>query len=109
MGKKQDLQIQGQEQILHGLRKMQGGKKTQPPVTEQEAAERLAERRTRGREGMKLSRFAASFTPQTFEYVKLMSGFRGESMSAFIEHVLIQHKAENEELFAQLLELKNKT
>lgn len=94
MTKKKE-ELQANTRLIGDVKALQGGRRTMPKATAEEAAERKAERRTQGKKGVKLNRVAASFTPEALEYIKVMSKIRGESMSEFIERVLMQHKAEN--------------
>ena len=102
-------QLQANARLMGNLNTLQGKKKDIPTASKEEAAERKQERRTQGKKGAKLTRIAASFTPEALDYIKTMSRIRGESMSEFIEHVLMQHKKDNEEFYNQVLEIRKNT
>lgn len=106
---KKNEELQANARLLGNLSTLQGKKKEIPTASKEEAAERKQERRTQGKKGAKLTRIAASFTPEAIEYIKVMSKIRGESMSEFIEHVLMQHKADNIDFYNQVLEIRKNT
>ena len=67
-------------------------------------AEKLAYKqagKTQGRPGLKLERINLAFYPDNYEYVKVMSSVRGESMTEFVNHIIAQSMEENATLFAQ--------
>lgn len=55
------------------------------PQEEQQAQTAL---NTQGRKGMKAPRINMAFTPENYDYIRVMSGIRGESMTNFVNYVI---------------------
>lgn len=53
----------------------------QPPITEAEKAERLAEMRTQGRKGARAVRINMAFSPDNHEFIKVMASQTGRTMT----------------------------
>lgn len=77
------------------------GSKAHPVVSEEEKAQRKAEGRTRGAKGAKMDRINMAFYSENFEYIRIMSKIRGQTMTQFCNDVIEQHRNENAELFAE--------
>lgn len=73
----------------------------QQDPSEEEAAQRLAELRTQGRKGMKAARISMAFTPDNHDYIRIMAGVTGNTMTEFVNKVIDQHREENSELYDQ--------
>ena len=58
----------------------------------QEAKEAL---QTQGKRGIKASRINMAFTPSNTDYIKVMAGVRGESMTQFVNAALEEHRQQN--------------
>ena len=82
-----------------------GAKRRQPTITEEEKAQRKAEGRTSGREGAKMDRINMAFTSDNFEYIKIMSKLKGQTMTQFCNWIITEHREKNEALFEQAKEL----
>lgn len=59
------------------------------PQEEQQAQETL---KTQGRKGMKAARINMAFTPENYDYIRVMGGMRGESMTNFVNYVIEEHR-----------------
>ena len=66
---------------------------------QREIQTRKIEMRTQGKKGAKMQRINMAFTPANFNYIRLMSKYRGETMTQFVNAVLAQSKKRNEELY----------
>lgn len=86
--------------IFENVEQQQGSRK-HPTVSEQEAAERKAAGKTRGAKGAKMDRINMAFTTENFEYIRIMSKIHGESMTAFNNRIIEEHRAEHPEQFEQ--------
>lgn len=73
--------------------------KAQGTATPQEAAERAAELRTQGRKGCKAVRINMAFTPDNYDYIKVMSKIRGESMTEFVNYAIEKYRNDHSELY----------
>lgn len=71
------------------------------PYTEAEKQAYLQAGKTQGRPGCKLERINLAFTPDNYEYVKVMASVRGQSMTEFVNHIIAMNMEENAALFAQ--------
>lgn len=101
--------IKGTEKLTTQFETAAKTKKTQKPASEQEKAERRANRQTQGREGCKMSRINFALTVENDNYVRLMSKARGENMTDFINHCIEKSREENAEFYNNLLEIRAKT
>lgn len=54
----------------------------------QQAQDALEALQTQGKKGMKLPRINLAFTPSNLDYIRVMAGIRGESMTKFVNRVL---------------------
>lgn len=54
----------------------------------QQTQDALEALQTQGRKGMKLPRINLAFTPSNLDYIRVMAGIRGESMTKFVNRVL---------------------
>ena len=66
---------------------------------EQQAQEALETLQTQGKEGLKLPRINLAFSPSNIDYIRVMAGIRGESMTKFVNRVIEQHKEANGEKY----------
>lgn len=60
--------------------------------------------KTQGRKGVKAIRINMAFSPDVHDYIKAMSRARGESITAFTEHVFRQSMEQNADLYEQVKE-----
>lgn len=71
-----------------------------PPSTDFVQAAR-EQSRTQGRKGCKAHRFNMAFTPKAYEFITILSRVRGESITAFVNHIIEQAADDNKELLEQ--------
>ena len=76
--------------------------------SQEEKQEYLNKMQTAGRKGLKLQRLTIAFTPEKYEYLRLMSAMTGMTYSEFINEVLEAHKGQHEDAYVEALKLKNK-
>ena len=75
------------------------------PETEQKEQQELETREalealhTQGKKGLKLPRINLAFSPSNLDYIRVMAGIRGESMTQFVNRVIDQHREENGEKY----------
>lgn len=62
------------------------------PQEEQQAQGAL---NTQGRKGMKAARINMAFTPENYDFIRVMSGIRGESMTNFVNYVIEESRRTN--------------
>lgn len=82
-------------------------RKARKTYTEEEAAEFLRTGRTSGRKGLEQNRINMAFLSDIYEYIQIMSRVRGETMTAFVNHVLRQHMEEHRDVYDKAIEFRN--
>jgi len=56
--------------------------------------------RTQGRKGEKLPRINMAFTPQNLEYLRVMAGLRGQSVTRYVNALVEQDMVRNKSTYA---------
>ena len=84
------------------------GSKAHPVVSEEEATQRAKEGKTRGAKGAKMPTLNVRFSSDNFDYMKIMSGTQGKSVSAFLNDLIAQHREKNKDVYEQARALSNK-
>ncbi len=74
-------------------------RKSRKTYTEDEAQEFKKQKKTSGRKGVTGDRINLLFTPENYEYLKVMGRVTGIGATNFINTVLDQHRAANAELY----------
>lgn len=77
------------------------GSKAHPVVSDAEKAQRKAEARTRGAKGAKMDRINMAFTPDNFKYLQIMSKIKGQTMTAFCNDIIAEHREAHPEIFEE--------
>lgn len=80
-------------------------KGTQPSAEIVELARK--QRRTQGRAGCKAQRINMSFFPEVHDFIRTMSKVRGESMTEFVNIILLKAMEEHKDLYEQAIKFKN--
>ncbi len=62
------------------------------PQEEQQAQSTL---NTQGRKGMKAARINMAFTPENYDFIRVMAAIRGESMTNFVNYVIEESRRTN--------------
>ena len=91
----------GSGAVMKKLIQGASNKGQQGEATPEEAAARLAELRTQGRKGCRLTRINTAFSPENHEYIKVMAKISGKTMTEFINYCIEQYRNEHPELYAQ--------
>lgn len=86
------------------------GEVSQAQLTEdikamQDLTEAAEARKTQGRKGYKMQRLNISLTPSEFDYVSIMAGLTGKSMTRFIGDLISQEAERNADAYRQAKEL----
>ena len=63
--------------------------------------------RTQGRAGCKAQRINMAFSPEVHDFIRTMAKVRGESVTAFVNSILLNAMEENKEVYEQALKFKN--
>lgn len=67
----------------------------QGTATPQEQAQRAAEMRTQGRKGCKLPRINVAFSPENHEFIRIMAGISGQTMTELINDIIADCRKRN--------------
>ena len=62
-------------------------------------------RRTQGRKGLKMQRMNMSFTPSNMDYLKVMAGVNGMTITRFMNYLIEQHAEANAERYQRVKEI----
>lgn len=62
-------------------------------------------RRTQGRKGLKMARMNMSFTPSNMDYLKVMAGINGMTITRFMNLIIEQHAEANAERYQKAKEI----
>lgn len=81
------------------------GSKAHPTASPEEAEKRAKAGNTRGVKGAKMPTINMRFKADNFEYLQVMSGLKGVSVTAFCNEIIEQHREKNADTFAQAQEL----
>lgn len=87
--------------ITQAIDQATGKKGQQTTASPEEAAERAAGLRTQGRKGCKATRINMAFTPDNYEFIKVMGKASGRSMTEFANLVIAAYRREHPEILAQ--------
>lgn len=70
-----------------------------------EDAERMAEGRTRGRQGLALLRVSVGFTPDVYDYAQTMARLHGKTITSYITDMLKADREKNMEIYQRAKDL----
>ena len=82
-------------------------RKERKTYTEDERAGFLATLKTSGHKGVKLPRINAAFSPELFDYIKIMSKATGMTQTEFINTIIKQYKDSHAEAYNKALEMRD--
>lgn len=78
----------------------------QGTASAQEAAERKEKLKTQGRKGCKATRINMAFTPENHEFIKIMAGVTGQTMTEFANLAIQRYREEHPEQYEQAKAIK---
>lgn len=113
MAKKSDFSDISTGRITESIEKATGKKGQQGTASQEEQAERKAALRTQGRKGCKNVRINMAFTPDNYEFIKLMAKATGKTMTEFTNMLIAAYRKEHPEYmekaadFLQLIQQAN--
>lgn len=97
---KKDKLFNELEQI-HLEQQQRAGSKAHPVVSDAEKEKRKAEGKTRGAKGAKMDRINMTFYTDNFEYLRIMSKIKGQTMTAFCNDIIAEHREAHADLFEE--------
>lgn len=63
--------------------------------------------RTQGRKGCKAHRFNMAFSPKAYDFITCMARVRGETITAFVNHLIEKTIDDNQEIYQKALEFRD--
>lgn len=78
----------------------------QGTASPQEAAERASKLKTQGRKGCKAIRINMAFTPENHEFIRIMAGVTGHTMTEFVNFAIEKYREEHKELYKLAKQIK---
>lgn len=84
-----------------------GKRKPRKTYTEEETREALESMQSSGRKGVKLPRFNVAFTPSNYEFIRIMSQVRGQTLTEFINDVVKDSRERNSAIYKKAIEFRN--
>ena len=72
-------------------------KRKQTTATPEEIERRKAEGRTQGRKGAKADRLNMTFTPDNYEFIKVMARGTGRTMTGFVNYAIEKYRSSHQE------------
>lgn len=82
-------------------------RKERRTYTKEEAQEFLSDFRTAGHKGVKLPRVNMAFTPDNYEFIRVMSRVRGENMTEFVNVLVKKYMEEYRDIYDKALQFKD--
>lgn len=79
----------------------------QPEEEAQAALEAQEEFKTQGRRGMKLPRINMAFTPSNLDFIRVMAGISGQSMTQYVNSVIEAERERNGDRYQRAKDLMN--
>lgn len=63
--------------------------------------------KTQGKKGMKTNRINMGFSPENYEYLRVMSGIRSMTITKFVNFIIEEDRKQNADLYIKARDLKN--
>ena len=63
--------------------------------------------KTQGRKGCKAHRFNMAFSPKAYDFITCMARVRGETITAFVNHLIEKCIDDNQEIYQKALEFRD--
>lgn len=82
-------------------------RKPRKTYTEEEKAAALNSQQTTGKKGIKMPRINLAFTPDNYEFIKVMAQVRGQTQTAFINEILTIARENNADLYKKAIAFRN--
>ena len=87
--------------IYRDIEQATAQKGQQGTASPQEAAERASQMKTQGRKGCKAVRINMAFSPENYEFIRVMSRISGKTLTDFTNNVIQKYREEHPEIFDQ--------
>lgn len=97
-----DEKVVQDNQEVHVEHEAQKKRKDRKSYNKQEAQEILnSGRNARGLGGVKMPRINMAFSPQNYDFIKVLSRVRGQSGTDFVNHLVDMYREQNKEQYEQ--------
>ena len=106
---KKDFSMLGNEAGVYDTMKeatAQGRKPRKANYTDAEREEAMKTGKTQGKKGMKVLRMNMAFYGDLEDFIRVMSGIQGLTMTAFVNNCLNEYMEEHQETYKKAVELK---
>lgn len=87
--------------IYRDIEQATAQKGQQGTASTQEAAKRASEMKTQGRKGCRAVRINMAFSPENYEFIRIMARISGQNLTEFTNHVITKYREEHPEIFNQ--------
>lgn len=81
--------------------------KDRKTYTAEETLEALNNLQTAGRKGVKLPRINLAFTPDNYEFIKIMAQVRGQNLTEFVNDVLKEARESHADTYQKAIDFRN--
>lgn len=85
-----------------------GGRKPRKTYTPEELQAIEATGATRGRKGASLPRINMAFSPEVYDYLRIMSRGLGMTYTDFVNHVLKDHMEKNQAAYKEIIDMQER-
>ena len=104
---KPTVQAQEPQRMVMGRYGIPHVYKEQTAADEAEQQQRAAEMRTQGRKGCAAARINMAFSAENYEFIKIMAGVTGQSLTQFCNLVFDRYREEHPELYERAKAIKD--
>lgn len=101
MASKKDFGAINTGRVYNALEQATSRKGQQGQASPQEQKERAAKLQTQGRKGCKATRINMAFTPDNHDFIKVMAGIKGQTMTEYANEVITRYRSEHSDLYDQ--------
>ena len=82
-------------------------RKPRKTYSDEEKAAALNSQQTTGKKGIKMPRINLAFTPDNYEFIKVMAQVRGQTQTKFINEILTIARENNADLYKKAIAFRN--
>lgn len=100
-GKKPDFTGINTGRVIQSIEQATTRAGQQGTASPQEAKARASKLKTQGRKGCKAVRINMAFTPENYDYIRVMARLTGNTMTGFANLAIERYREQNQELYEQ--------
>lgn len=98
---KKDFASMNTGRVYEAMEQATNEKGRQGTASPEEQAARASSLRTQGRKGCKASRINMAYTPENYDFIRVMARIRGTTMTDFANFAIEQYRTEHKEIYDQ--------